>query len=1001
MTAKRLATGGRIDRSVRLTLNFDGRRVDGFKGDTLASALLASGEAVVARSFKYHRPRGICTAGVEEPNALVHLRDGERREPNARATMVEAYNGLAATGQNSWPNVRWDLKAANRFLAPFIGAGFYYKTFIGPFKGTGFWMLCERFIRRAAGMGQAVTLDDPDGYERTNLHCDVLVIGAGPAGLSAALAAGRAGADVILAEQNAELGGALLSESADAPSDKWRAEVVSELDSRANVRVLKRATVFGAYDHDVYGVVERLWDHVAEPPDHQPRQRFASIRVKRAVLATGSIEQPMVFGGNDKPGVMLAGAARTYANRFAVLPGSQAVVATNNDSGYRAALDLAGAGANTMLVDVRRAVPEDLLEPLKAQGIEFKLGHGVVQAKGRRRVRAAMIAPLSEEGRTTGPGQSMPCDLIAVSGGWQPALHLWSQRQQKPVFDAQKRCFVPVDGTVPTLACVGGVMAASGMGEAVEQGFAAGLRAAQDEGATGDAGTVPPISSASIGDDWTRDVAAQRIILGRKGKPEGKAFVDLQHDVTTGDLELAQREGYQAAEHAKRYTTAGMATDQGKTSSLNTLSQLAKLRNVDIAEVGTTTFRPPYTPITIGAIAGNETGEHFRPTRLTTIHQWHRENGAEFTDAGPWLRPWYYPEPDEDLRAAYIREADHVRHHVGIIDVSTLGKIAVQGPDAAEFLNRVYVNGWKSLPVGRLRYGVMLREDGIVYDDGATARLSEHDFFMSTTTANAAGVLALAEKLLQTEWTDLEVHVTSITDQWATFAVAGPKARDLLSAAIDNVDLGRDALPNNHFTHGFVSGIEVRVHRMSYSGELAYELYVPSLHGLDVWQALIAAGEPFDLRPYGTEAMGTLRVEKGHVAGPELDGRTNLGDLRLDGFASKKKPFVGSVLRHRPALADPERPSLVGLEIEGDQGAAPGSLLFAIGRPMDGHGDGWVSSTTYSPALGKNIALGFLKNGSSRIGETVQVANFVGDKIILATAASHHFFDPTGERQNG
>lgn len=982
-------------------MTFDGRRVEGFAGDMLASALLASGETIVARSFKYHRPRGVYSAGVEEPNALVHLRDDGRQEPNARATMVEAFDGLIATGQNAWPNVRWDLQGANRFLAPFIGAGFYYKTFIGPIRGTGFWMFCERFIRRAAGMGRAVTLDDPDRYEQANLHCDVLVIGGGPAGLSAALAAGRAGADVLLVEQDAELGGSLLSEPVGSATDAWLNTIAPDIDAQHNVRVMRRSTVFGAYDHGTYGLVERLWDHDVRPPEDQPRQRFATVRAKQAVLASGAIEQPLVFGGNDKPGVMLAGAVRTYLNRYSVLPGSRIVVATNNDSAYAPALDLANAGADVVLADARTGLPESLLENTRNGGVEVRLGHSVVQAKGRGRVQSAQIAAVDGAGLMAGPATSVPCDVIAVSGGWQPALHLWSQRQQKPVFDSEKHCFVPIADAAPPMICAGGVMAASGLEEAVGQGFSAGVHAADQTGATRDAGSILTAPSVSVGDDWTREIAPVRFIVDANGKPKGKAFVDLQHDVTTADLDLAYREGYEAAEHAKRYTTAGMATDQGKTSGVNTLAQLAALRDVAIGEIGTTTFRPPYTPVNIGALAGAETGPHFQPTRLTAVDQWHRDNGAVMTEAGAWMRPWYYPQMGEDLRAAYIREAGHVRQHVGIIDVSTLGKIAVQGPDAAEFLNRVYINGWKTLAVGRLRYGVMLRDDGIVFDDGATARLGEYDYFMSTTTANAAGVLSVAEKLLQTEWTDLEAHVTSITDQWAAFAVAGPKSRDLLAAVVEGTDLSREALPNNYFAHGSVEGATVRVHRMSYSGELAYEVYVPALRGLDVWQALIAAGEEFDLRPYGTEAMGALRIEKGHVAGPELDGRTCLGDLQLGGLPSKKKPFVGSVLRQCPALVDEQRPTLVGLEIDGETGATPGSLLFAEQGPMEGHGEGWVSSTTYSPALGKNVALGLLKNGPNRMGETVRVANFFGDRVLTATVTSHHFFDPDGERQNG
>lgn len=987
MTAKRLPVGGRLDRDRTITVRFDGKPFAAHPGDTLASALLAGGQDIVARSFKYHRPRGFMAAGVEESNGLVHVRTGDRREPNTQATMAEAFDGLVSTPQNAWPSLDFDIGAVSGLLSRFLGAGFYYKTFVGPFRGTRFWMLCETFIRRAAGMGSAAMLQDPDHYEKINAFCDVLVVGGGPAGLAAALAAGRKGDQVVLVEQDFALGGSLLNEPAGSDGDHWLDSARAELGKLPSVRVLTRTTVFGAYDGEVFGAVERVQDHLLTPEAGKPRQRYWLIRTKRAVIATGAIERPMVFAGNDLPGVMLASAVRTYLNRFAVLCGSRVVVVANNDSAYATAEDLAKVGAKVVLCDLRKTQAPDLVNRMKVAGIALRPGCAVLRAFGRRRVTAALVVPVDSSGRATGQGERVACDLVAVSGGWAPVLHLWSQRFGKPEYHASLDGFLPAPER-EAVCCVGAVVAATSLQEALAQGHAAG-------GGVGD----PPRLDGSDR-FWGRELLPATVITRADGSTPGKAFVDFQHDVKLADIDQAHLEGYVSVEHLKRYTTSGMAADQGKTSNLNALARMASLRGLDIPSVGTTTFRPPYTPVAIGALVGHEHGLHFRPIRLSTIHDWHVENGAAMIEAGAWMRPWYYPKTGESLRDAYIREADHVRRKVGIVDVSTLGKIAVQGPDAAAFLNRVYVNGFTTLPVGRLRYGVMLREDGFVLDDGATARLGENDYFMSTTTANAAKVLAMAEHLLQTAWRDLRVHVTSVTDQWAAIAVAGPGSRDLLTE-LSGADLSRETLPNNHFTHVEIAGVPCRLHRMSYSGELAYEIYVPAKSGRTVWEALLAAGSKCELAPYGTEAMGALRIEKGHVAGAEIEGRTTLKDLSLEGLASSKKPFVGSVLRKRTVLEDPARPTLVGLRIAGERGAAPGSILFPLQGPAQGHGEGWVSSATYSPALGSNIALALLARGQQRLGETIRVIDFLGNETLQAEVVSHHFFDPEGQRQNG
>lgn len=990
---RRLPDGGRIDRSKPLSVCFDGHKLPAFKGDTLASALLAANRWVVGRSFKYHRPRGVFSAGVEEPNALVHLGEGARSEPNARATMVEAYDGLVSASQNAWPSLAFDLGSVNDLLSPFFSAGFYYKTFIGPFQGTGFWRYCESFIRRAAGMGRAGFQPDPDIYRKSVDFCDLLVIGGGTAGLSAALAAGRAGARVILAEQDYELGGAILAEPVGSSADHWLVSIRGELARLPNVSMMTRTSVFGAYDGDTYGLVQRLTDHLPAPALDRPRQHYIQLHAKRAVMATGALERPMVFAGNDKPGVMLAGAVRSYLNRYAILPGQRTVLSTNNNSIYALAADLAAAGVQVTLADVRHEIAPKLVAEMGAAGVELRRGHGVLAAKGRQRVRAAEIAPVDGAGHATGSAHRVDCDVIAISGGWTPAFHLWSQLYGKPEYDPALGVFLARDDKDRHLRPAG---LAHGQGSsAVASGFAAGAVLARGADAPSKAGK-PPEEIPSLPHDCS-DVWA---CLSRNRKADGKAFVDFQHDVTLSDIDQAHLEGYSSVEHLKRYTTTGMATDQGKLANMNALARMSQLRRTAIPETGTTTFRPPYTPLSIGAIVGPEHGAHVRPTRRTPLHDWHNDNGAVMTEAGLWKRAWYYPENGEHIDKSSCREAGHVRSKLGLVDVSTLGKIAVQGPDAAEFLNSVYTNGWETLKVGRIRYGLMLREDGIVWDDGATARLGEHDYFMTTTTSNAGPVLAELERKLQTCWRDLRVQVTSVTDQFAAMALAGPLSRKLLQSLCPDTDLGAEALPNNHLTYTTIAGADLRIHRMSFSGELAYEIYVPSGYATAVWEALMQAGSALGIQPYGTEAMATLRIEKGHVAGPELDGRPTMEDLGLGALASTTKPFVGSVLKRRPDLLRADRPVLCGFEIDGDIGARGGMLVFPNGAQVSGHGQGWITSTTYSPALERFIAMGMLERGRERIGETVQLASPVEGLTLSARIVSPHFFDPEGSRQN-
>jgi sarcosine oxidase, subunit alpha len=984
----RLTAGGAIDRTAPLEFRWNGRGYRGYRGDTLASALLANGVHLVARSFKYHRPRGIVSAGPEEPCALVRVGAGARVAPNLPATMVELYDGLTAESLNCWPSVHLDFGAAADVVAGVLPAGFYYKTFMWPRRA---WMRYERFIRRAAGLGVAPAEADPDRYEKRFDHCDVLVVGGGPAGIAAALAAGGAGARVLLVDERALPGGALhfrdeRIEGVDARA--WLAETTAGLAALPEVRVLARTTALGYYDHNLVTLLERLTDHLARPPRSTPRQRLWKVFARQVIIATGAIERPLVFAGNDLPGVMLAGAAQCYARQFAVRAGSRAVVFTNNDSGYEAARTLAACGVELAAIIDPRDVPPGAGS---IEGAAVLTGHVVVRARGARRVTGVIAtrAAADPAGRAS---RTIDCDLLCVSGGWDPAVHLFSQSGGRLRFDERQQCFVPGSPAQPTHAA-GAANGAFAVGDCVAQGRAAGIAAAR---ACGFGAQVEPVREAAVLEvhpPWTLTADGQ-----------SKQFVDLQHDVTVADLGLAAREGYVSVEHAKRYTTAGMGVDQGKSGNIIAYGVLGRLTERAVPQVGTTTFRPPYTPATIGALAGREIGERFDPIRRTPITGWHEAAGAVFEPVGLWRRPLYYPRVGEDMAAAVARECNAARTGVVLLDASTLGKIELEGRDACELLNRVYTNRWDGLAIGRCRYGLMLGEDGMVLDDGVTARLDAHHYLLSTTSGGAERVYAWLEEWLQCEWRELAVYLTPVTAQWANVCLSGPRARALLGRLAADIDFSATGFPHMSVREGSVAGMPARVARVSFTGELSYEINVPARHGLALWEAVYAAGVEDGVTPLGTEALHVLRAEKGYIAvGHETDGTVNPLDLGLERLVDMGKPdFLGKRGLLRADNRRAGRKQLVGLLTE-DPWTVPreGSQIVADAHadrldrtpvPMIGH----VTSSYLSPAMGRSIALALVVDGRRRMGERVHV--IVRGRPVAARLCASVFHDPEGAR---
>ncbi|TVQ41404.1 MAG: sarcosine oxidase subunit alpha family protein [Geminicoccaceae bacterium] len=978
----RRLTGGRIDRQRGLRFTFDGKTYTGQAGDTLASALLANGVHLMGRSFKYHRPRGVLSHGSAEPNALVQLEQGGGlSDPNQRATVVELFEGLNATSQNRWPSLRRDVGAINDLLMPFFPAGFYYKTFMWP---RAFWdRVYEPIIRQAAGLGRAPSRPDPEHYAHRHVHADVLVVGAGPAGLMAALAAGRSGARVILCDEQNELGGSLLDRGT-LPA--WAEAALAELTALPEVRLLPRTTCAAYDDHEHLLLVERVQDHLAprERDPDQPRQRLWQVRAKRVILATGAIERPIVLHQNDRPGIMLGSAALAFAQRWAVKPGHRVLVVTNGSDGYRQALALNALDIEVpAIVDLRHAPAGFGPGEAEAAGIPVLAGHSVTGTAGRLRVEAARVAPIAQgiDAIWSRP-RTIACDAIAMAGGWNPSVHLWCQGRGKLRFDEAIQAFVPSEG--PAAATVVG--AANGtfdLAAAMAEGAAAG----------GGGGELPELvpTTTSVGPIKVAPTDARRMV----------AFVDLQNDVQAKDVRLAVKEGFRSVEHVKRYTTTGMATDQGKTSNVNALAVVAAAEGTTVPAVGTTTFRSPYTPVTFGAIVGANRRELFDPVRTTPMHPWHVENGALFEDVGQWKRAWYYPERGETKFDAVRREALAVREAAGLFDASTLGKIDVRGPDARTFLNRVYTNAWSKLAPGRVRYGLMLNDAGFVIDDGTTACLADNHFHMTTTTGGAARVLAWLEEWLQTEWPELRVHLTSVTEQWAVAALSGPKARDIL-AQLTDADLGAQAFPHMSWQAATVAGLPARIFRVSFTGEVGFEINVPSDGGLHLWQELVRVGRPLGLSVYGTETMHLLRAEKGFVVvGQDTDGTVTPFDLGMEWIVARSKgDFIGKRGLERPDLKAANRRQLVGLVVDDPSVVLEeGAQVVAAGtdyRRTPVKIIGWVTSSYPSPTLGRGIAFALIEGGFARMGQPVWIPGPVSH--VEATITTTQFYDPEGLR---
>ncbi|CAN7239398.1 sarcosine oxidase subunit alpha [Aminobacter sp. LjRoot7] len=992
----RISGQGRLTPAKTARFTFDGKSMTGLAGDTVASALLANGVHLVGRSFKYHRPRGILSAGAEEPNALVTVeRDAARKTPNVRATVQELYDGLTVNSQNRWPSLSFDVGAVNDLASPMFSAGFYYKTFMWP--KAAWHKFYEPNIRAAAGLGVAPDQPDPDHYSARYAHCEVLVLGGGAAGLAAALAAAETGARVIICDEQADFGGALRYEKGAVIDGQdgwsWAQSTVAKLTAMDNVTVLSRTTAFGYYAQNFVGLVERVTDHLARPGRDEPRERLWQVRAKRVVIATGAIERHMVFANNDRPGVMLASAARTFLNHYGVVVGKNVGVYTANDSAYAAAIDLKKAGVGVAaIVDLRDNPSGALVDEARALGIEVNHGRAVTSANGSQRIKSMTV-----QAKGGGAERTIAVDALLMSAGWTPSVHMFSQSRGKVAFDDATKRFLP--GTyAQDCVSVGACNGSDSLEDTVAQALEAGANAARDAGAKSSKGVALKVEAS---EGWTGGMLGSG--PGAGAGTTVKAFVDFQNDVTAKDIRQAVHEGMRSIEHVKRFTTNGMATDQGKTSNMHGLAIAAEALNKDIPAVGLTTFRAPYTPVTFGAIVNHARHGLFDPTRKTPTHSWAESHGAVFEDVGQWKRAWYFPRAGEDMHAAVDRECVTVRKSAGLFDASTLGKIEVVGPDAAKFMELLYTNPWEKLEVGRCRYGIMLREDGFIYDDGVVGRLAQDRFHVTTTTGGAARVMNHMEDYLQTEFPNLDVWLTSVSEQWAVIAVQGPNSRDIIAPLVEGIDMSDEAMPHMSVREGKICGVPTRLFRMSFTGDRGFEVNVPADYGRAVWEALWAEGQKHGACAYGTEAMHVLRAEKGYIiVGQDTDGTVTPNDAGLDWAVGKKKTdFVGIRGMMRPDLVAKGRKQLVGLKTKDPRTVLEeGAQIVenpkqAIPMKMIGH----VTSSYWSANCDRSIAMGLVLGGRDRIGETLYVP--MPDGVIEVEVTGTVFFDEKGDRLNG